>query len=134
MASTHVYTFAMAVAAVEASKKWVDVAHTLGVRSVSCGPGKVDPKNLVHTAESYRSLAAYALLKGVRVVVENQVDFGADAPEDMVRLFKLVGPGGMRAVPSDRRQRIPAAWHPQPIRPAQPSFCDWSDVPPWSGS
>jgi sugar phosphate isomerase/epimerase len=67
---------------------------------VCCDPGKPNPDHLARTAESYRALAAYALLKGVRVVVENQESFGADHPEDMVRLFKLAGAGSIGALPN----------------------------------
>ena len=65
------------MAALEAVKPWVDVAHALGVKSVRVGPGKVDPENLARTAESYKALAAYAQAKGVHVMVENH---GASAP------------------------------------------------------
>jgi hypothetical protein len=87
-------------AAVEAAKKWVDVAHMLGARSVCCGPGKADPKKLARTVESYRALAPYALAKGVHVIVENQEGFGTDHPEEMIRLFKLVGSGRIGALPN----------------------------------
>ena len=46
-----------APAALDAVKPWVDVAHTLGAKSVRVGPGKVDPENLAPTAESYKALA-----------------------------------------------------------------------------
>jgi sugar phosphate isomerase/epimerase len=87
------------MAALDAVKRWVDIAHTLGVRSVRVGPGKVDPKNLARTAESYKALAIYAQARGVRVVVENHGDFGTEHPEELVKLFKLVGPGRIGALP-----------------------------------
>jgi sugar phosphate isomerase/epimerase len=86
-------------AALDAVKPWVDVAHTLGVRSVQVGPGKVDPKNLARTAESYQALAAYAQARGVRVVVENHGGFGTEHPEELVKLLKLAGPGRIGALP-----------------------------------
>ena len=87
------------IAALDAVKHWVDVAHTLGVRSVRVGPGKVDRKNLVRTAESYKALAIYAQAKGVHVIVENHGGFGMEHPEELVKLFKLVGPGRIGALP-----------------------------------
>jgi len=86
-------------AALDATKRWVDVAHALGVRSVRVGPGKVDRENLAPTVESYRALAAYAVAKGVRVIVENHGGFGSDHPEDLVKLFKLVGAERIGALP-----------------------------------
>src|SRR5512136_420888 len=44
-------------AAVNASKKWIDVAATIGSSAVRCDPGKLDPKNLAPTLESYKALA-----------------------------------------------------------------------------
>ena len=67
------------MAALDAVKQWVDVAHTLGVKSVRVGPGKVDPENLARTAESYKALAIYAQAKGVHVIVENHGGFGTRA-------------------------------------------------------
>jgi sugar phosphate isomerase/epimerase len=86
-------------AALEAVKPWVDVAHTLGVRSVRVGPGKVDRKNLARTAESYQALAVYAQARGVHVMVENHGGFGAEHPEELVKLLKLAGPGRIGALP-----------------------------------
>jgi hypothetical protein len=86
-------------AALDAVKPWVDVAHTLGVKSVRVGPGKVDPKNLARTAESYQALATYAQARGVRVIVENHGGFGMEHPEELVKLFKLAGPGRIGALP-----------------------------------
>jgi len=87
-------------AALDAAKGWVDVAHVLGARSVRVAPGKVDGENLTPTVESYRSLSNYALAKGIRVVVENQGGFGSENPEDLVKLFKLVGAGRIGALPN----------------------------------
>jgi len=86
-------------AALDAVKEWVDVAHLLGAKSVSVGPGKVDPENLARTAEAYKGLATYALAKGVHVMVENRDGFGTANPEELVKLFKLVGPGRIIALP-----------------------------------
>jgi sugar phosphate isomerase/epimerase len=87
------------MAALDAVKRWVDIAHTLGARSVRVGPGRVDPKNLARTAESYQALAIYAQAKGVRVIVENHGGFGTEHPEELVKLLKLVGPGRIGALP-----------------------------------
>jgi sugar phosphate isomerase/epimerase len=86
-------------AALDAVKSWVDVAHTLGAKSVRVGPGKVDPENLAPTAESYKTLALYAQAKGVHVMVENHAGFGAEHPEELVKLLKLAGPGRIGALP-----------------------------------
>ena len=86
-------------AALDAVKLWVDVAHALGVRSVRVGPGRVDPKDLARTVESYQALALYAQAKGVRVLVENQSGFGSNHPEELVKLLRLAGPGRLGALP-----------------------------------
>ena len=87
------------LAALDAVKQWVDVAHTLGVMSVRVGPGKVDPENLEQTAESYKTIAIYAQARDVRVIVENRKGFGDENPEDLVRLLKLAGPGRLGVLP-----------------------------------
>jgi sugar phosphate isomerase/epimerase len=76
---------------VNACKKWIDVAATLGAKSVRCDPGKMDPQNLTPTAQSYRELAAYGKTKGIMVIVENHNGVGSEHPEDLIRLAKLVG-------------------------------------------
>ncbi len=86
-------------AAIEAVKEWVDVAHLLGAKSVCVGPGKVDAENMSPTTEAYKALANYALAKGVHVLVENRKGFGAENPEELVKLMKLVGPGRIIALP-----------------------------------
>ena len=85
--------------AVEAAKEWVDIAHALGVKSITVGPGKVDPGNLTPTVESYHALSLYALAKSVQVLIENHGAFGTENPEDLVRLVKLAGPGRVAALP-----------------------------------
>jgi len=87
------------LAAVDATKRWVDIAHALGARSVRVGPGKVDPEHLSRTAESYEALALYAQAKGVRVIVENHAGFGNEHPEELVKLFRLTEPGRIGALP-----------------------------------
>jgi sugar phosphate isomerase/epimerase len=51
------------------------------------------------TAEAYKALAAYAQTKHVKVMVENLAGFGADNPEALVKLFKLVGRDRLGALP-----------------------------------
>ncbi len=85
--------------AVDAVKSWVDIAHTLGVKSVRVSPGKVDPENLAPSAESYKAVAIYAQTKGVHVNVENMRDFGSERPEDLVKLLRLVGEARVAALP-----------------------------------
>jgi sugar phosphate isomerase/epimerase len=86
-------------AALDAVKRWVNVAHDLGVKSVCVGPGKVDSRNLARTAESYKALAIYALSKGVHVTVENHGGFGTEHPEELAKLLRLAGPGRIGALP-----------------------------------
>jgi hypothetical protein len=88
------------LAALEAVKPWVDIAHDLGVKTVSVAPGKVDPDDLAPTVASYKSLATYALAKGVHVVAENQNSFGAEHPEALAKLIRLAGPGRLSALPN----------------------------------
>ena len=88
------------LAALEAVKPWVDIAHQLGAKSVSVGPGKVDMENLTPTAESYKAVAIYALAKAVHVIVENQNGFGVEHPEELVKVIKLAGPGRLGTLPN----------------------------------
>ena len=88
------------MAALDAARLWVGVAHDLGVKSASVGPGKVDPENLERTAESYKALALYAQAKGVRVMVENQDGFGSDNPQEITKVLKLAGAGRLSALPN----------------------------------
>jgi sugar phosphate isomerase/epimerase len=85
--------------AIDAYKKWIDVAHTLGVKSVRCDPGKMDPEHLERTAESYKSLVSYAAPKGVHVIIENHGGVGSEHPDELVKLFKLVGLANIGALP-----------------------------------
>jgi hypothetical protein len=86
-------------AAVNAYKPWIDIAHNLGVKSVRCDPGTFDPENLVRTVESYKALATYALAKGVRVLIENHGRVGSEHPEELAKLFKLLAPQHVGALP-----------------------------------
>jgi sugar phosphate isomerase/epimerase len=86
-------------AAVNASKKWIDVAATIGSSAVRCDPGKLDPKNLAPTLESYKALADYGKSKGVHVIIENHGGVGSEHPEELVALFKGVGGDYIGALP-----------------------------------
>ena len=86
-------------AALEAVTHWVDVAHRLGVKSVRVGPGKVNLAGLAPAVDSYKALASYAVPRGVHVLVENRVGFGAEHPEELVKVLKLVGPGRIGVLP-----------------------------------
>jgi hypothetical protein len=88
------------LAAFEDVKVWVDIAHDLGAKSVSVGPGKVDPLNLDPVAESYKTLASYAQGKGIHVMVENQNGFGEDQPEELAKLVRLTGAGRIGTLPN----------------------------------
>jgi Xylose isomerase-like TIM barrel len=85
-------------AAIEASKKWIDIAKTLGARSVRCDPGKVNAEDLAPTIDSYRKLVAYGKPKGIYVIIENHGEI-ADHAELLVKIFKGVGSEFIGALP-----------------------------------
>ncbi|HXH48113.1 MAG TPA: TIM barrel protein [Terriglobia bacterium] len=85
--------------AVEAAKKWIDIAVHLRARSVRCDPGKMDAQNPAPTIDSYRKLVTYASRKGLRVIVENHGGVGSDHPEDLVKVFKGVNSSFLGALP-----------------------------------
>jgi len=85
-------------AAIEASKQWIDIAKTLGARSVRCDPGKVNPDDLAPTIGSYQKLVAYAWPKGIDVIIENHGQI-ADHPDLLVNIFKGVGGVFIGALP-----------------------------------
>jgi sugar phosphate isomerase/epimerase len=86
-------------AAVNGAKTWIDVAQTIGSRSVRCDPGKLNPDNFSPTLESYRRLATYGRPKGIHVIIENHGGVGSEHPEELVRLFKQAGPDVVGALP-----------------------------------
>jgi sugar phosphate isomerase/epimerase len=85
--------------AVNASKKWIDVAAVIGSAAVRCDPGKLNAKELTPTVESYKSLAEYGKSKGVHVIIENHGGVGSEHPEELVNLFKDVGGDYIGALP-----------------------------------
>lgn len=85
--------------AINASKKWIDIAKELGARSVRCDPGKMNPADLMLTIDSYKKLAAYGKSKGVCVIIENHGGVGSEHPEELVKLFKAVGGNFIGALP-----------------------------------
>jgi sugar phosphate isomerase/epimerase len=76
---------------ITACKKWIDVAHDLGAKSVRCDPGKINTADLKPTVASYKALAAYGAPKGIFVIIENHGGVGSEHPEELVDLFKAVG-------------------------------------------
>jgi sugar phosphate isomerase/epimerase len=86
-------------AAVEAAKKWIDIAVHLRARSVRCDPGKLDPQNPAPTIDSYKKLVSYASRKRLRVIVENHGGVGSGHPEDLVKVFKSVNSSFFGALP-----------------------------------
>jgi sugar phosphate isomerase/epimerase len=86
--------------AIEAGKKWMDIAHTLGASAVRCDPGTMDVTNLTPTVDSYEKLAAYAKSRSVQVIIENHVGMGSEYPGQLVRLIKLVGASSVGALPA----------------------------------
>jgi sugar phosphate isomerase/epimerase len=85
--------------AVNASKKWIDVAAVISSGAVRCDPGKLNAKDLAPTVESYKSLAEYGKSKGVHVIIENHGGVGSEHPEELVSLFKDVGGDYIGALP-----------------------------------
>lgn len=86
-------------AAIEASKKWVDIAKHLGARSVRCDPGGMNPDDLTLTINSYRQLAAYGRARGTVVLIENHGAIGSEHPEALVKIFRAVGGPFIGALP-----------------------------------
>ena len=84
---------------VDAVKPWIDVARAVGTKSVSVGPGKIDPEDLAPTIEFYRTVAGYAESKGIRVLVQTDESLGADAPRSVVKLLKSAGDGKLGTLP-----------------------------------
>lgn len=76
---------------ITACKKWIDVAHDLGAKSVRCDPGKINTADLKPTVASYKALAAYGAPKGIFVIIENHGGVGSEHPEELIDLFKAVG-------------------------------------------
>jgi hypothetical protein len=85
--------------AINAYKKWIDVAHVLGVKSVRCDPGAMDANHLERTAESYKALTNFAAPKDVHVIIENHGGVGSEHPEELIKLFKMVGLTRIGALP-----------------------------------
>jgi sugar phosphate isomerase/epimerase len=86
-------------AAVEASKKWIDIARELGAHSVRCDPGAFNPDDLTQTIDSYRKLAAYGRTRNVAVLIENHGEIGSQHPEALVQMFRAVGGPFIGALP-----------------------------------
>lgn len=85
--------------AIQGAMKWVDVGRELGCQSVRCDPGKMDPKNLAPTADSYKKIGAHGQQKGIKVIIENHDEIGSTHPEVLVNLFKQVGGHRVGALP-----------------------------------
>jgi hypothetical protein len=78
-------------AAVNAAKRWIDIAATIGSKAVRCDPGRMNTQDLTPTVESYKALARYGVAKHVQVIIENHGGVGSEHPEELVGLFKEVG-------------------------------------------
>jgi sugar phosphate isomerase/epimerase len=85
--------------AVNASKKWIDIAAAIGSKAVRCDPGKMDGKNLAPTIASYKQLSDYGRSKRVYVIIENHGGVGSEHPEELVKVFKGVGGTFIGALP-----------------------------------
>ncbi len=86
-------------AAITGVKKWIDIAHALGARSVRADPGKFNPQNPAPAIESYRQLVAYGRPRGVFILIENHAGIGYSDPEKLVKLIKSVGSPYLRSLP-----------------------------------
>jgi Xylose isomerase-like TIM barrel len=86
-------------AALEGSKKWIDIARQIGARSVRCDPGGMDLANLTTTIDSYRRLAVYGRSKGVAVLIENHGEIGSAHPEALAQIFRAVAGPFLGALP-----------------------------------
>lgn len=76
---------------VAACRRWIDIAHDLGARSVRCDPGKINTRDLAPTVSSYKALASYGASQGIHVIIENHGGVGSEHPEELVEIFKAVG-------------------------------------------
>jgi sugar phosphate isomerase/epimerase len=85
--------------AIRGAKRWIDVAATIGCKSVRCDPGKIDSKNLAPTIDSYKQLAEYGKTREVHVIIENHGGVGSEHPEELVELLKGVGGNYIGALP-----------------------------------
>jgi len=85
--------------AIKGAKKWIDIAVQIQCGSVRCDPGKMDPKNLAPTIDSYKQLSEYGRSQGVHVIIENHGGVGSEHPEELVAVFKGVGGGHVGALP-----------------------------------
>jgi sugar phosphate isomerase/epimerase len=85
---------------VEASKKWIDIANTLGSPSIRLHiAGSHDTKpDVDRTAQSLRQIAQYAAEKNVVANLENDDNFTED-PFFIVDLIEKVGNPYLRALP-----------------------------------
>ncbi len=88
------------LAALEMVQSWIGIAHGLGAKSVSVGPGRIDPENLDRTVEAYKSVVNYAQGKGIHVTVENQNGFGDEHPEELEKVIRLAGAGRLGTLPN----------------------------------
>lgn len=77
--------------AISACKKWIDIAGTIGARSVRCDPGKINTSDLAPTISSYRNLASYAGQKGLSILIENHGGVGSEHPEELIHIFQEAG-------------------------------------------
>jgi sugar phosphate isomerase/epimerase len=85
--------------AIRGAKRWIDVAATIGCKSVRCDHGLMDPKNLAPTIESYQQLSEYGRTHEVHVLIENHGGLGSEHPEELVELLKGVGGNYIGALP-----------------------------------
>jgi len=83
-------------AAVDAIKKWIDVARRLSARSVCANPGTINPADIGPTVSAYRQLAAYARARGIRVLIENRQ---ALEPDEIVAVIRGVEGTSIGALP-----------------------------------
>ena len=83
-------------AAVQAVKRWIDVAHHLDALSVRADPGAINPADLAPTLDSYRELVAYGRPRRVDVLIENHQGV---KPGNIIDILRLAGGRTIGALP-----------------------------------
>jgi sugar phosphate isomerase/epimerase len=77
---------------IDARKKWIDIAATLGAQSIRPNPGGTAAMtDLSRPIAAYKELAAYGQSKGVKVLIENHGNVAATA-ENIVAIIQAAGP------------------------------------------
>lgn len=80
-------------------KKWIDIAATLGARSIRPNPGgTAKMTDLSRPIAAYKELGEYGRTKGVKVIIENHGNVAGKA-ENIVAIIKGAGTQWVGALP-----------------------------------